>query len=279
MTLLAVVELGRGPVPLDTPVLHADDEGMLRGRAVFETLRVYGGAAFRLEQHLDRLAGSAARVGLEAPDRAGFTAAASDAVAAAAEDDLVLRLLWSAGREGVGRPIGFALASTLPAGLEELRARGLHLEVVEWSPGMLAGAKSTSYAANMAAQARAQAHGADDALLVDPAGVVLEAPTSNVWLREGDRLVTPTLELPILAGITRAALLELAPSAGYAVEEAVVVLDRLAAAEEAFTSSSVREVMPVTAIGGASVGDGAPGPAAAALQRALRAAAGYPLVA
>ena len=278
MTLLAVVELGRGPVPIDSPVLHADDEGMLRGRAVFETLRVYGGSAFRLEQHLDRLAGSAARVGLEAPDRAGFTVAAADAVAAAGRDELVLRLLWSAGREGGGRPVGFALASTLPEGLEQLRARGLRLEVVEWAPGALAGAKSTSYAANMAAQAQAQAHGADDALLVDPAGVVLEAPTSNVWLREGDRLVTPALELPILAGITRAALLELAPPAGYAVEEGVVPLDRLAAADEVFTSSSVREVMPVTAIGGAPVGDGAPGPAADTLQRALRAAAGYPLV-
>ena len=277
MTLLAVVELGRGPVPVDTPVLYADDEGLLRGRAVFETLRVYAGTPFRLEAHLDRLAGSAARLGLPAPDRAGFEEAATAAVAASGEGDLVLRFLWSAGREGAGRPVGIALASTLPAGLEELRARGLRLDVVEWAPGALAGAKSTSYAANMAAQAQAQRHGADDALLVDPADVVLEAPTSNVWLREGDLLVTPALELPILAGITRAALLELAPAGGYAVEEAVFVLDRLVAADEVFTSSSVREVMPVTAIGGAPVGDSVPGPAAAALERALRVAAGYPL--
>jgi len=277
VTLLAVVELGRGPVPVDTPVLYADDEGLLRGRAVFETLRVYAGTPFRLEAHLDRLAGSAARLGLPAPDRAGFEEAATAAVAASGEGDLVLRFLWSAGREGAGRPVGIALASTLPAGLEELRARGLRLDVVEWAPGALAGAKSTSYAANMAAQAQAQRHGADDALLVDPADVVLEAPTSNVWLREGDLLVTPALELPILAGITRAALLELAPAGGYAVEEAVFVLDRLVAADEVFTSSSVREVMPVTAIGGAPVGDGVPGPAAAALERALRVAAGYPL--
>ena len=276
MTLLAVVQLGRGVVPVDTPVLHADDEGLLRGRAVFETLRVYGGAPFRLDGHLDRLAASAVRVGLPPPDRAGFTDAARDAVAASGESDLVLRFLWTAGREGAAAPAGFALASRLPAGLEELRARGLRLEVVEWAPGALAGAKSTSYAANMAAQAQAQRHGADDALLVDPSGAVLEAPTSNVWLREGGRLLTPTLELPILAGITRAALLELAAGAGYAVDEGVFGLDRLLAADEAFLSSSVREVMPVTAIGGETVGDGA-GEAARALQAALRAAAGYPL--
>ena len=278
MTLLAVVQLGRGPVSVDAPVLHADDEGVLRGRAVFETLRVYGGSPFRLAEHLDRMATSAARVGLPEPDRAGFATAAAAAVDASGELDLVLRFLWTAGREGGPGPAGFALASTLPAGLEELRARGLRVAVVEWAPGALAGAKSTSYAANMAAQAEAQRRGADDALLVDPAGTVLEAPTANVWWREGDRLLTPALELPILAGITRAVLVELAPADGYAVEEGVFRLERLAAADEVFLSSSVREVMPVTSIDGAAVADGAPGPAAQALQRALRAAAGYPLV-
>ena len=69
MTLLAVVELGRGLLPADEPVLHADDEGFLRGRAVFETVRVYGGRPFRLDVHLDRLAASAARVGLLPPGR------------------------------------------------------------------------------------------------------------------------------------------------------------------------------------------------------------------
>jgi branched-subunit amino acid aminotransferase/4-amino-4-deoxychorismate lyase len=278
LTLLAVVQLDRGPVPVDTPVLHADDEGVLRGRAVFETLRVYGGEPFRLAEHLGRLAGSAVRVDLAEPDPAAFAAAATEAIAASGRDDLVLRFLWSAGREGAGRPTGFALASALPPGLEELRARGLRLSVVEWSPGALAGAKSTSYAANMAAQAEAQRRAADDALLVDPAGTVLEAPTANVWWREGEKLLTPTLELPILAGITRAVLVELAPGAGYEVEEGVFRLERLAAADEVFLSSSVREVMPVTAIDGASVAGGAPGPAAQALQRALRAAAGYPLL-
>jgi branched-subunit amino acid aminotransferase/4-amino-4-deoxychorismate lyase len=277
VTLLSVVELGRGAVPVDTPVLHADDEGVLRGRAVFETMRVYGGTAFRLPEHLGRLAGSAVRVGMPEPDAAAFAAAAVEAIGAAGADDVVLRFLWTAGREGAGSPSGFALASTVPAGLDDLRARGLRLAVVAWAPGMLAGAKSTSYAANMLAQAGAQRRGADDALLVDPSGTVLEAPTANVWWREGDQLLTPTLDLPILAGITRAVLVELAPAAGYEVEEGVFGLERLAAADEVFLSASVREVMPVSAIDGAAVGGGAPGPAAQALQRALRAAAGYPL--
>ncbi|MHB8468755.1 MAG: aminotransferase class IV [Gaiellaceae bacterium] len=272
MSLLAVVEVGRGPVPPDEPVFHADDLGVLRGRAVFETLRVYDGAPFRLGEHLDRLASSAARVGLPAPDRAGLEAAARTVL----DGDAVLRLLWSAGREGGGGACGFALLSTLPDGLDELRARGLRAAALAWSPGMLAGAKSTSYAENMVAQDEARRRGADDALLVGADGIVLEGPTSNVWWREGSRLLTPSLELPILAGVTRSALLELAPASGYEVDAGAYELKRLLEADEAFFSSSVREVMPLVRIDERQVGDGQAGPAAASLQRALRAAAGYP---
>jgi branched-subunit amino acid aminotransferase/4-amino-4-deoxychorismate lyase len=138
---------------------------------------------------------------------------------------------------------------------------------------VLATAKSTSYAENMAAQDTAAERGADDALLVAHDGTVLEAPTANVWWREGERLLTPSLELPILAGVTRAVVLELAPAAGYGVEEGSFPLERLVAADEVFLTSSIREVMPVSAV------DGAPIPmdgASVALQRALRRAAGVP---
>jgi branched-subunit amino acid aminotransferase/4-amino-4-deoxychorismate lyase len=114
-------------------------------------------------------------------------------------------------RPRAGEPTGLALVSTLPSGHEELRARGLRLAVVPWAPGpLIAGTKSTSYAENMAAQDEAARRGADDALFVAHDGVVLEAPTSNVWWREERRLLTPSLELPILAGVTRAAVHELA---------------------------------------------------------------------
>jgi 4-amino-4-deoxychorismate lyase len=273
VTLVALAQLGRGVVPVDEPVLFVDDEGVLRGRAVFETLRVYGGVPFKLDQHLDRLAASAERLRLPSPPHNELAAAATDVIAAAKHPDATLRFLWTAGRENGGAPAGFALVSTLPAGLDALRERGLRLVVVRWSPTALAGAKSTSYAANMAAQDEAVRAGADDALLVAPDDTVLEAPTSNVWFREGNRLLTPSLDLPILAGVTRATLIELAPGLGYEVEEGVFPLTRLLASEELFVSSSVREVMPVIAVDGAETPRG---PAAAALQAALRAAAGYP---
>jgi 4-amino-4-deoxychorismate lyase len=266
MTLLAVVELGRGVVQPDTPVLYADDEGVLRGRAVFETLRVYGGLPFRLHDHLERLAASAARLGLTAPSEPAFAEAASLAVAAAGAEEAVLRLLWTPGREDAGRPAGFALVSTLPTDLEELRARGLRLVVTPWAPAV-ARAKSTSYAGNILARDEAERRDADDALLVDAGQVVLEAPTSNVWWREGDVLLTPSLELPILAGVTRAVLQELSP---YTVEEGAYPLERLLRADEVFLSSSVREVMPVVAVNGTTFRETT---AARALQQALRARA------
>src|SRR5439155_25682319 len=135
---------------------------------------------------------------------------------------------------GGGNPAGLVLVSTLPPGLEKLRARGLRIAAVEWAAGSLAGAKSTSYAANMAAQSEAAARGADDALLVSPDGTVLEAPTSNVWFREGSSLLTPSLALPLLAGVTRATICELAPEAGYQVDEGTFALERLLQADEVF---------------------------------------------
>ncbi len=276
MTLVALAVLGRGVVSPAEPVVYADDEGMLRGRSVFETLRVYGGVPFMLGAHLDRLASSADRLRLPPPRRDELEAAAFEAIAAGGELDATLRLLWTAGREGGGAPSGLALVSTLPPGLDALRARGLRVAVVRWAAGALAGTKSTSYAENMAAQDDAAERGADDALLVAGDDTVLEAPTSNVWFREGERLFTPSLALPVLAGVTRAAIRRLAPQAGYEVEEGTFALARVLAADEVFLTSSVREVAPVVSIDGEPVGGGAPGPAAASLQCALRVAAGYP---
>jgi branched-subunit amino acid aminotransferase/4-amino-4-deoxychorismate lyase len=254
--LLALAQLGRGVVPPAAPVLRADDDGVLRGRAVFETLRVYDGRPFELHPHFDRLKESARRLRLPEPPLAELQSLAHDALAAAGEPDCVLRFLWTP-------DTGLALVSALPPELEDLRVRGLRLQVCEWATGALAAAKSTSYAENMAAVANAEAAGFDDALFVAPDGTVLEAPTANVWFREGETLYTPTLELPILAGVTRAVLCRLAPR----VEEGRFELDRLLAADEVFLSSSVREVMPVVRVGEREF---ARGPAAADLQAALR---------
>lgn len=270
--LLAVAVGGRGVVPPDEPVLRADDEALLRGRAAFETVRVYAGKPFKLAEHLERLAGSAERIGLPAVNRLEVEELARQALEAAGAPDSVLRLYWTPA------PVALALVSELPGNHDELRARGQRLislrGVRAEEPWLLPGVKSTSYAVNMAAEAEARRRGADDAVFVDAEGVVLEGPTTNVWWRRGRTLFTPSLELGILAGVTRATVLELAAGAGYEVEEGEYGLTGLLAADEAFTSSSVRELMPVVEVDGAPLGRG---PAADALQAALRRAAGATL--
>ena len=282
MSILALGVLGRGLVDPETPILHADDQGLQRGRAAFETLRVYGGTPFGLDEHLDRIAGSAERIGLPPVSRTELEDLARLVVDAGGEPDCVLRFYWTGGREDGARATALAMVSSMPLGYDELRAKGTHLIALQLgiaaslrasSPWLLGGVKSTSYAVNMAAEAEAKGRGADDAVFLSAEGYVLEGPVTNVWWRRDATLFTPSLELGILAGVTRSHVLRSAATLGYEVEEGWFELDALCSADEAFTSSSVRELMPVVSVDERTVGAGRPGPAAAALQRALRAAA------
>jgi 4-amino-4-deoxychorismate lyase len=277
VAVLAVLAAGPGVVPGDRPALDPLDLALVRGEAVFETLRVYAGRPFRLGAHLARLAASAAALDLALPG--GLEELAGRAATAAGERDAALRLICTRGPEDAPVPSVFAVCSELPAAWEQERRRGLKLVLLTMacdplvraaSPWLLPGVKSTSYAVNMAAQRAARVRGADDAVFVGLGGELLEAPTANLWWRSCDTLYTPSLQLGILAGITRAALLELAPGLGLRVLDGVFTAEDLLAGEEAFLSSSTREVMPVVEVDGAGVGGGVPGPVAASLQAGLR---------
>ena len=294
MRVLAVVAAGPGVAGGGVggqPALDPLDLALVRGDAVFEALRVYAGRPFRLREHLDRLAASAAA--LELPLPGGLEELATRAVAEAGNGDAVLRLICTRGREeppaspdgsgpGDGGPAAFAICTELPASFEDDRRRGLRLVLLTTaadplvraaSPWLLPGVKSISYATNMAAQRAARARGADDAVLVGLGGELLEAPTANLWWRTGHTLHTPSLELGILAGITRAVVADLAPGLGLKVLDGRFTAEALTAADEAFLSSSTREIMPVVEVDGAPIATGDPGPTAAALQSALRALA------
>lgn len=280
---VALAVLGRGPVDPDEPIIHADDVGLLRGQAAFETVRLYGGRPFALGEHLERLAASAARLGLPVVAWDALARLAEATVEGSGLREGSLRLTLTGGREGAPTPLAVVAVSELPAGLEEQRSRGIRLVSLQLaidtrlrraSPWLLAGVKSTSYAVNMAAWDEARRRGADDAVLISADGWLLEGPVTNIWWRRGDVLATPSLDLGVLAGVTRAHVLRLAADLGFGVSEGRFHPDRLASAEEAFTSSSVREIMPVVALDGRPIGEGRPGPAARAVQDALRREAG-----
>jgi len=295
-----VVGAGPGGAPVGVPsrpALDPLDLALVRGEAVFEALRVFGGRPFRLEAHLDRLAASARAIDLPLPG--GLEDLAARAVAAAGGGEVVLRLICTKGpegsgeprrgalvdRDGDGGPAAFAICTDIPASFEQERARGLRLVLLTTatdplvraaSPWLLAGVKTISYATNMAAQRTARARGADDAVLVGLGGELLEAPTASLWWRSGPTLFTPSLDLGILAGITRATLCDLAPTLGLKVLAGVYTAEDLLAADEAFLSSSTREIMPVVEVDATPIAGGHPGPTAATLQSALRQLAASP---
>jgi branched-subunit amino acid aminotransferase/4-amino-4-deoxychorismate lyase len=262
MRVLAVAATGPGVVDGTRPALDPLDLALVRGDAVFEALRVYGGRPFRLREHLDRLAGSAAALELALPG--GLEDLAARAVAEAGDGDGVLRLICTRGPEGSGEPRRGAPVDREvppapdPEGLAA-SARG--------AGGPAAFAICTEVPASFETDRR---RGVRLVLLTTAADPLVRAATANLWWRSGQTLFTPSLDLGILAGITRAVILELAPGLGLKVLEGVFTAEDLAAADEAFLSSSTREVMPVVEVDGAPIAGGHPGPAAGGLQTALR---------
>jgi branched-chain amino acid aminotransferase len=215
-------------------MIPATDEGLIRGDGVFEVIRVYDGKPFALEQHFARLERSAHNLRLPID----LEAVRADthrmlAQAGAGPDHEALRIILTRG--------GRRLLMTEPLHLLPDRVR---LATVTYSPTrILDGVKSLSYAANMLAGRIARERGFDEALLVTPHGRVLEAPTSSIFWVKGDELLTPPLDDHILASITRALVIEVCGAT-----ERPTTLEDLAAADEAFLASTIREVQPIAAI-------------------------------
>lgn len=260
--------------------VSAFDRGLTLGDGVFETLRISGGAAFRLDQHLDRLATGLRTLAIEEPAgiRDGIDRALR-AARAAGVPDAVLRLTITRGPglQGLAPPAG-ARATTLlavfprphpaplPAGLSAGIARGRRNEFA-----LTANVKTLAYGESIVALLEARSAGQDDAIFLDTRGHVSCGTASNVFLVRQGALVTPHLACGVLPGITRRAVLELAPALGLAAHEREVAESELAQAEEIFLISSVREIAPVVRLGARLVGRGEPGPITRRVADAYRA--------
>ena len=227
---LASVDGSIGPTAEATVPLK--DDGLYRGDGAFEVIRLYAGRPFDLDAHLDRLGRSAAAIELDV-DRDLFATEIAALLERNGDEDAQLRLLATRG----GRRIAL---------IEPLVDWGetVSLATVTYQPSViLTGVKSLSYAANMQATRLAKARGADEALLVRPDGIVLEAPTSTIFWVSAGTLRTPSLETGILDSITRRVLME-----ALDVVEGELRLDDVLGAHEAFLASTTREVQPISAI-------------------------------
>jgi 4-amino-4-deoxychorismate lyase len=256
-----VAVLGRGVVPADTPILRADDLGVLRGDGAFETLHVRDGQPWLLAEHLARLAGSAARLDLDLPDPvalAGLVATACAAWPAGTEG--ALRLVCTRGAEGGGPATVFARLAAIPEPVRAARRNGLTVATATLgftatarveAPWLLGGVKAISYAVNMASQRWAGSRALDDVLWVSTDGYALEAPTSSlVWLAEEVLCTVPPDRTGILAGTTVRWLLGQAPALGWRAAERMVRPDELVTTDGVWLTSSVRGAAPVRQLDG-----------------------------
>lgn len=240
----------------DVPLLHADDLAAVRGDGIFETLLVRDGRPCLLEAHLNRLSHSAQLLDLPEPDVTQWRAVVDLAVQSwltTGGEEGVLRLVYSRGREHGSAPTGYATIGRVPARVAEVRRngvaaltldRGLAADGVDAMPWLLAGAKTLSYAINMAALRHAERQGAGDVIFVSTDGHILEGPRSTVVIATTSSdgrtcLLTPPPWYPILRGTTQQALFEVARNKGFDCDYQALKPADLYAAQGVWLVSSI----------------------------------------
>jgi branched-chain amino acid aminotransferase len=260
------------------------DRGFLYGDSVFETIRTYGGKLFALEMHIDRLEESAAKMHIALPvDKATIVAETRRAVEEANNPESYARVMLTRGGGPLGLdtdladgPTRVILVEPLQMPPKEHYERGIAAACIETVRASDAAdsAKLGNYLASVLALRKAKEAGAVEALVVNRDGLVVEGTTSNIFAVVRGGLVTPPLDIGILAGITRAEVLAAAAELGIPVDERAMTATELYAVDELFITSSIREVLPVVVVDGHTIGTGTPGSITRRLHRAFRARVG-----
>lgn len=221
------------------------DHGLMVGDGVFETIKIVNGESFALTRHLDRLTLSAQRMDLPDPDVDAIADGIAKLLDAAPAWELGrIRVTYTSGPGPLGSDRGDK-GTTAVVIVDEQKPfpAAAAVTVVPWprnERGALAGVKSTSYGDNAKALAYAKQRGGGEAIFANLAGDLCEGTGSNVFIVRDGRLLTPTLASGCLAGITRALVLEWCGG-----EEVDVPLQALYDAEEAFLTSTTRDIQPI----------------------------------
>jgi branched-chain amino acid aminotransferase len=250
-------------VPADEARVSPFDHGLLVGDGVFETLRVYDGVPFAWSRHHQRLVRSAAGLGLTAPGSQELRSAVDDVLAANGVTEGRVRLTITGGPSPLGSERGDAPPTVIVMSAPAAPwPSTVDVVIVPWSRnerGAVAGLKTTSYAENVRALAYARERDAGEAIFLNTRGEVCEATGSNVFVIRDGVVLTPPADAGCLLGVTRALVLELCADHGMPAEEAVLGPSALGDADEAFLTSSTREVQPIGRVDGRGL-PAAPGP-------------------
>ena len=248
----------------ESPFLFADDLAAVRGDGIFETLLVREGQARCVGLHLERLARSASMLGLPEPDAEQWRSAIAAISAAWSqqfgdETEGLLRLVYSRGRESGGGSTSYLTMGPVAARAVAARTdgisvvtldRGFSIDLAAAAPWQLLGAKTLSYATNMAALRHAVDLGYDDVIFVSSEGAVLEGPRSSVVAVKGRTLITPPAEIGILPGTTQVATFALAADEGWQTETRVLYPADLLEADKVWLVSSVTLAARVHSLNG-----------------------------
>jgi branched-chain amino acid aminotransferase len=270
-------------VPIDEAALDPRDRGFTLGDGLFETIRARGGRPLLLDLHLARLRAGAGRIGLSrVPDDETLSGAIRATLEANGLSDAAVRLTISRGvpaNRGLSpnpepAPSLVVHAQPFVGYPAELYSRGMRAVISsiprnEHSP--LARIKALSYLDNVLARREADTRGVDEALMLNTAGHLACASAANLFLARGETLLTPDPASGVLPGTMRGLVMaELAPQMGLTVVERPVRTEELAKADEAFLTSALLGVMPLTEVDGLSVGTGEPGPISSDLRAKLK---------
>jgi len=258
--------------PLDDARVSPVDHGLIVGDGVFETLRVYGGVPFAWTRHLARLHASATGLGLRPPDANELRAATEAVLAANDLTEARLRITVTGGPAPPGSRRAPVPPTVIVMAFElEPPAPSGSVMIVPWTRnegGALAGLKTISYAENVRALAYVEERGATEAIFANTKGNLCEATGSNVFLVLDGACCTPPLAAGCLNGVTRQLLLQLGGEIGIEIAERDVPVGALRAVDEAFVSSTVREVQPIAAFDGHAL-PAVPGPITSRLAAAF----------
>lgn len=248
------------------------DHGLLYGDGVFEGIRLAGGRVFRLDLHLARLRHSARAIGLELPGGVdGIRAILLETARAWGRPDGYVRLLVTRGDGAMGvdptrchNPRVVCIVCEIELYPEETLRRGISMVTVSVrrpAPDVLdPRVKSLNYLNSVLAKREARLRGADEALILNAAGMVAEAAVANVFAFRRGKLSTPPPTDGALEGVTRGAVFELASSLGIPAEERTLSRMDLLSADEVFLCGTGARVVAVRSLDGAEIGAHTPGP-------------------
>jgi branched-chain amino acid aminotransferase len=263
----------------ENPSISVFDHGFLFGDSVYEVVATQENKPIFLQEHLNRLANSARGISLVIPyDQNWFIREINKTLEAAANEESYIRIIVTRGVGDIDidpsscqRPnVLIYVAPHKDYSLENY-TNGIHIALVSIKrnpkEALNPGIKTGNYLNNVLAIMEAKKLGAKDALMLSPSGFLTECTTSNIFLVQGERILTPSLDCGILPGITRDAVIQLALENGLPVEEGQWPPETLEKTDEIFITGTLKKIMPVTLLDGHSIGQGKPGPVTRKIMR------------